>query len=365
MQNRETVASPSIRVMVTGGGTSGHVTPALAVIERGRDRGWTVDYVGSKKGIEKGLVEDAGLPFHSIPVGKLRRYFSVQNFLDPFLVLAGVVQATVLVRRLKPQVVFSKGGFVSFPVVVGAWANGVPVVAHESDTTPGLANRISMPFIQVLCVASEETRAHVRGRARIEVTGSPLRKALFEGSKERALRTFRLDPELQTLLVFGGSLGAATINAAIRSLLPKLDPKLQVIHVCGKGNLAPELEDHPRYRQFEYLKAEFPDALAAADLAVCRAGANSIAELVALGVPAIMVPLSASQSRGDQLVNAERYVESGFGWRVLDEDLNAGSLAEAIEVALQDRQRAVDAMKASPESSAAETIASIVESLVR
>ncbi len=352
-----------LRVVVTGGGSSGHVTPALAVVERGQERGWSVSYIGSKDGIERGLVEGAGLDYYWIPVGKLRRYFSLRNFIDPLFVITGVLKATALIRRLRPQVVFSKGGFVSFPVVVGAWLNKVPVVAHESDTTPGLANRISMPFIEVLCVANEETRAHVREGVRVEVTGSPLRKALFAGDRLRGQRTFALDPALRTLLVFGGSLGARTINQAIRALLPTLEDGLQVIHVCGKGNLDRALEDHPRYRQHEYLREEFPDALACADLAVCRAGANSIAELIALELPAIIVPLSASQSRGDQLENAERFAAAGFGWVLKDEELRAQTLAEAIAYGFGKRDAAIAAMRASPQSSAAQTIVSIVESV--
>ena len=354
----------ALRVVVTGGGSSGHVTPALAVIERGLDRGWSVDYIGSNTGIERALVEAAHLRYHSIPVGKLRRYFSLQNFVDPLFVVAGMLQATLLVRKLRPQVVFSKGGFVSFPVVFGAWVNRVPVVAHESDTTPGLANRMSMPFVRVLCVANGETRNHVPRSLRVEETGTPLRKALFEGNRERGMQEFGLDPKLRTLLVFGGSLGASTINEAVRALLPDLGEDTQVIHVCGKGKLDPTLAGLPRYRQYEYMQDEFPDALACADLVVCRAGANSIAELIALAIPTIVVPLAAAQSRGDQLENADRFVAAGFGWKIPDEELAASTLAEAITTGFSQREGVIEAMAASSEGHAAERIVAILEAQV-
>ena len=355
--------NPTLRVVVTGGGSSGHVTPALAVIEVGQERGWHVDYVGSDNGIERDLATAAGLPYFSVPTGKLRRYASFRNLVDPFRVVAGIGKATLLLRKLRPDVVFSTGGFVSFPVVVAAKLNGVPVVAHESDTSPGLANRLSSPFVQVMCVADADAIAHLRRGTQSVVTGTPLRRALFEGNRTRGLANFGLDESKTTLLVFGGSLGARTINAAVRGLLPTLNEHLQVIHVCGAGNLDASLDGLPRYRQYEYLRDEFPDALACADLVVCRAGANSIAEVVSLGLPAILVPLSASQSRGDQLENAAKFERAGLGWTLPDEQLNAESLAAAVQVGLRERETVVAAMEGTAQSTASTRIAEIIESV--
>jgi UDP-N-acetylglucosamine--N-acetylmuramyl-(pentapeptide) pyrophosphoryl-undecaprenol N-acetylglucosamine transferase len=347
-------------VVVTGGGSSGHVTPALAVVELGRDRGWTVTYVGSTDGIERQLATEAGLPYHGIQVGKLRRYLSLRNFIDPFRVLQGMVEAYRLLGRVQPQVIFSKGGFVGFPVVVAAWLRGVPVVAHESDMSMGLANRLSLPFVKVLCLAHEAAR-HPGHRTRVEVTGNPIRRAMLAGDRSRGLARFGLREGHKTLLVFGGSLGARSLNDTTRQALARLPTDFQVIHVVGKGNLDPSLEDHERYVQFEYLNEEFPDALACADVVLCRAGANSLAELLALRVPAVLVPLPLSQSRGDQLLNAARHVERGFGLMIADEDLNPDSMLAAVESAYQQRDQMISAMRTAPESKGALRIAEIVE----
>jgi len=322
------------RVVLTGGGTAGHVTPNLALLPALRARGFEPVYVGSVNGIERRLAEEAGLPYHGVQTGKLRRYASLQNLLDPVRILVGLVQAAFLLARLRPAAVFSKGGFVGVPVVIGAWLNRIPVVVHESDLTPGLANRLSFPFARRICLSFRETESLLPGRE-VVYTGTPVRRSLREGDRDRGLRAFGLDAGRRTLLVFGGSQGAQAINAAVRAALPSLPEDLQILHVCGAGNLESGLEGSVGYRQFEYLDAEFADAFACADVVVSRAGANSLAELIALRKPAVVVPLPLAASRGDQIDNARLYAEKGYGLVLPQDELTPESLLAAVASALE------------------------------
>lgn len=317
------------RVVLTGGGTAGHVTPNLALLPALRERGFEPVYVGSRSGIERRLAEEAGLPYHGVLTGKLRRYASLENFLDPFRIVVGVLQATLLLARLRPAVVFSKGGFVGVPVVVGAWLNRIPVVVHESDLTPGLANRLCFPFARRICLSFRETERLLPG-GDVVYTGTPVRRALREGDRARGQSRFGLDPTRRTLLVFGGSQGARAINLQVRAALSSLPPDLQILHVCGAGNLDPDLGGREGYHQYEYLDAEFADAFACADAVVCRAGANSLAELISLRKPALVVPLPTSASRGDQIENAKLFAEKGYGVVLSQEDLTPESLLESV-----------------------------------
>ena len=303
-------------LVCTGGGTAGHVIPAIPVMQRALDEGMRVSFVGSRSGLEERLLADLAVPYYGIASGKLRRYLSRENLVDVFRVLAGVWQAWRLLGRLRPDVVFSKGGFVSFPVVFAAWLRRVPVVAHESDLSPGLANRLALPFIRTLCVTFAETRAP-RFRGRRLVTGTPLRPALLRGSRERGRALIGVAPGRPVLLVTGGSLGADAINRAVRDALPALLEDFEVVHVCGAGKRA-ELSP-AGYHQFEYVTDDWGDLLAAADLVISRAGANTLFELLALGKPALLIPLSPRVSRGDQVENAELAAARGYA-RVLSED---------------------------------------------
>jgi UDP-N-acetylglucosamine--N-acetylmuramyl-(pentapeptide) pyrophosphoryl-undecaprenol N-acetylglucosamine transferase len=317
------MARPEKRIVLTGGGTAGHVTPNLALVPALQHAGWQVRYIGSHSGIERELVNDRGLPYEGIDSGKLRRYASLQNWTDPLRVLRGLAQAYASLGRDRPDVVFSKGGYVTVPVVVAAALRRIPVVVHESDRTPGLANRLTFPFAARICVSFEDSaerlRRSLRARPeRVVFTGAPMRPELLRGDSAAAERRHQLDPTRALVLVVGGSLGARAINEAVFALARTMPPDLQIVHVCGKGNLDNALAGTAHYHAFEYLQAEYPDVLARADVVVSRAGANSLAELLALRKPALLIPLPAASSRGDQLENARVHVQQGYG-RALDQ----------------------------------------------
>lgn len=321
------------RILFTGGGTAGHVTPNIALIERLQAEGWTVEYVGSAKGIERTIMGGLDIPFHAIASGKLRRYFDWQNFTDPFRILWGLLQSLVICLRFRPNVVFSKGGFVSVPVVIAAWLCRVPVITHESDMTPGLANKLNYPFARKICVNFPQT-ANYLPQGKVLVTGSPVRRALLTGDAERGRQTLGLASGKPVLLVFGGSLGAASINSAVRSILDTLCERFEIVHVAGAGNIDPALATRPGYHQFEYLDAAFGDALAAADLVISRAGANSLYELLVTRKPHILVPLPLSASRGDQIDNARVFEQAGMSLVIAQETLSGEVLLERIDQAM-------------------------------
>lgn len=321
-----------MRIVLTGGGTSGHVTPHLALIEALEVLGWHIDYIGSETGIERQMIEREGLPYHPISTGKLHRYWTWKNIFSPFKVLLGVGQAFYYLYQLKPNIVFSKGGFVAFPVVLSAWLLRIPVVAHESDLTPGLANRLSFPFISKLCIAFEGTKVAFRNTKKIIVTGTPIRASLFQGERAKALAYCGFDGKKPVLLVVGGSLGAALINRVVREILPQLTQCFHVIHLCGKGKLENALKAQPDYFQVEYAHAEMADLLAASDLVVSRAGANSVYELLALAKPHLFIPLSKRASRGDQIENAAYFEQKGVSTVLEEQDLTGESLLRSIEL---------------------------------
>jgi len=315
-------------VCFTGGGTAGHVVPTFELIQAMRDKGVRVSFVGSRSGLEARLLAPLEVEYHGIASGKLRRYLSLANLLDAFRVLAGIWQAYWLLGRLRPGVVFSKGGFVSFPVVLGAWLRRIPVIAHESDLTPGLANRLAMPFVQTLCINFPATPVG-RFRGRVVHTGTPLRSVLASGDAAAGRQLLGVAATDRLLLVTGGSLGADALNAALREALPALTPAYVVVHICGPGKLSGI--ENPRYRQFEYVTDGWGDMLAAADLVVSRAGANTLYELLALGKPNLLVPLSRRASRGDQIENANYAAGLGYSTVLAEEALNARSLVAAVE----------------------------------
>ena len=314
-------------VLFTGGGTAGHVVPVLPLLAQFAARGVQLSFVGSNSGLEAGLLADQPVTYYGIAAGKLRRYLSFENLLDAFRVVGGIYQAYRLLGRIKPQVVFSKGGFVSFPVVLAAWLRRVPVVAHESDLTPGLANRLAMPFVATLCLNFSVTPTG-KFRGKVLHTGTPLRPALLHGDPERGREFLGAAADERILLVTGGSLGADVLNQTVRAALAELTQDFLVVHVCGPGKSV--TLDNPGYLQYEYLTGPWGDVLAAADLVVSRAGANTLFELLALAKPNLLVPLSLRASRGDQLENATYAAGLGYS-HVLDEDaLTAASLVAAI-----------------------------------
>jgi UDP-N-acetylglucosamine--N-acetylmuramyl-(pentapeptide) pyrophosphoryl-undecaprenol N-acetylglucosamine transferase len=348
----------SKKIILTGGGTAGHVTPNIALIPQLEAEGWQIEYIGSHKGIEKQLIEAIDLPFYGISSGKLRRYFDWQNFIDPFKVLWGIVEAIFLLRKLKPSVVFSKGGFVSVPVIIASWLNRIPVIIHESDITPGLANKIALPFASKVCVTFPETLKHLPDAT---LTGLPIRTEILRGDPQRGLDFCNFNQDLPVLLAIGGSSGSARINQAVRDRLDQLTQRFQVVHGCGKGNLDPALENLPNYRQFEYLGAELADILAIADLVVSRAGANSIFELLALRKPHLLIPLPRASSRGDQILNARSFQQQGYSAVLFEEDLNQASLIEAIDQLWQSRQDYINKMTTSTVTDSIDKIVRIIE----
>ena len=306
------------KIVLTGGGTAGHVTPNLALLPSLRERGYEIHYIGSYNGIEKKLIEGAGIPYDGISSGKLRRYFDIKNFSDPFRVIKGYAEARSLLKKYRPDVVFSKGGFVSVPVVLAAKHFKIPTIIHESDMTPGLANKICIPSAAKVCCNFPETLQYLPEDKAV-LTGSPIRRELLQGDRLTGLNFTGLSAAKPIIMVIGGSLGAVAINNAVRELLPKLLQKYQVIHICGKGHLDEGLIGRPGYVQYEYVDAPLRHLFAAADIILSRAGANSICEILALRKPNILIPLSAAASRGDQILNARSFEKQGFS-TVLEEE---------------------------------------------
>jgi UDP-N-acetylglucosamine--N-acetylmuramyl-(pentapeptide) pyrophosphoryl-undecaprenol N-acetylglucosamine transferase len=324
-------------VLFTGGGTAGHVVPTFPVIAALAERGVRISFVGSTSGLEADLLEGVDADFYGIAAGKLRRYLSAENLRDVFRVLLGAWQAFRLLGRLRPDVVFSKGGFVSFPVVFAAWLRRVPVIAHESDLTPGLANRLALPFVRTVCTSFRAT-AFPGFKGRVVHTGTPVREALLAGQRSRGRQFLGAGPDERVLLVTGGSLGADIINQVVREALDELLANWRVVHVCGPGKLTGASD--PGYLQFEYVTDAWGDMLAAADLVVSRAGANTLYELLALGKPNLLIPLSRRASRGDQLENAEFAKAHGFSRVLLEEDLDARSLLREVDALYGEREAA-------------------------
>ena len=348
------------KIILTGGGTAGHVTPNLALIPSLKEKGYEIQYIGSYQGIEKKLIENAGIPYHGISSGKLRRYFDLKNFSDPFRVLKGYGEALKILKQYKPDVVFSKGGFVAVPVVLAAKHYRIPTIIHESDMTPGLANKICIPSAKKVCCNFPETMKYLP-KDKAVLTGSPIRRELLEGDRLSGLQYAGLTADRPVILVIGGSLGSVTVNNAVRKILPKLLSRYQVIHICGKGNLDESLTRTAGYVQYEYVDEPLKHLFAAADIVVSRAGANSICEILALRKPNVLIPLSAAASRGDQILNAKSFEKQGFSTVLEEENLTEDSLYQAISDTDRNRAQFIQAMKQSPLSNAVDTIVSLIE----
>lgn len=344
-------------IVLTGGGTAGHVTPNLALIPELKKAGYNVIYIGTENGMERGLVEKTGVEYHYVSTGKLRRYMSKDNFTDMFKVVKGIGEAKKLIKRLKPDIVFSKGGFVAVPVVLGAKFNGVPVIAHESDMTPGLANKIAMPFAKKICTTFPETVKYI-GKKGIH-TGTPIRKELFEGDKEKGLKLCGFDNEKPVIMMMGGSLGSQKINKVLRAALTEITTGFQLVHICGKGNVDKSI-NIKGYKQFEYLSEELPHVIACADMVISRAGSNSISEFLALKKPALLIPLSAKASRGDQILNAQSFEKQGYCLVLNEEDMTPESLLKAIKELYLAKDSLITAMAKSPVSNGVENVMKVI-----
>ncbi len=316
-----------IRAVVTGGGSAGHVVPTLPIIEALQARNWNITYIGSDSGLEERLVAPLGVGYFGVRPGKLRRYWSFDNLVDAFRVPLSILQVFGILGRIEPDVVFSKGGFVAFPVVAAAWLRRIPVVAHESDLSPGLANRLTLPFIASLCVNFDATRVNAR---RVIHTGTPVRESLVRGDRERGLTATGFSGERPILAVVGGSLGAERLNLIVREALSALTQAFDVLHVCGAGKVDPSYLGTAGYEQRDFVGDEWGDILAAADLVVSRSGANSLHELLILRKPNLLVPLPASASRGDQIENAAYAETAGFSMVVAEADLTPDVLVDRV-----------------------------------
>lgn len=347
---------------MTGGGTAGHVTPNIALMPSLKEAGYEISYIGSKNGIEKKLIEDLKVPYYGISSGKLRRYASFKNFTDIFRVLGGFFQSLRLVRKLKPDIVFSKGGFVSVPVVLAASLKKVPVIIHESDMTPGLANKIAFRGASKICCNFEETLKYLPSD-KSKLTGSPIRQELLNGDAKKGLELCAFKDNKPVILVVGGSTGALKVNVAVRSILPELLKNYNVVHLTGKGKSDSAFDGREGYKQFEYINKEMADLFALADIVISRAGANAICELLALRKPNILIPLSAAASRGDQILNANSFKAHGYSI-VLDEDqMSAESLLASVNELSVNKEAYIEKMSQSAQSNAIETIMNLIKEI--
>lgn len=348
------------RIVLTGGGTAGHVTPNIAIIPRLKDMGYDIHYIGSYEGIEKRLIADYQIPYYGISTGKLRRYFDPKNFSDPFRVIKGFSEAKKILKTLRPDVVFSKGGFVSVPVVRAAAALNIPCIIHESDMTPGLANKLCIPVASKICCNFPETLNNLPADKAV-LTGSPIRAELTKGNKFHALDLCHFSSGKPIVLVIGGSLGAAGVNKLVRDALPQLLEDFQVVHICGKDKVDNLLLNQAGYVQFEYVKDDLKDLFAMADVVISRAGANAICELLALRKPSLLIPLPAASSRGDQILNAKSFEAQGFAMVADEDDLTPFTLVEKVHELYFTRQSYIEAMQNCGQRDAIDTITTLID----
>lgn len=330
------------KIVFTGGGTAGHVTPNLALFDFFDRKEWDIHYIGSKDGIEKQLLSGLEyLTYHAIDAGKLRRYVSLKNITDPLRVIKGYAESKKILNAIKPDVVFSKGGYVSVPVV--AAARGIcPVICHESDYTPGLANRLAAQFADSVCVTFEDTLPFIKDGKGIW-TGTPVRRELLSGNREKGLAFTGLSGNKPILLCMGGSQGAQAVNDSIRTALPELLEQFDVVHLCGKGKTDPN-SSYTGYVQYEYVSDEMKDIFAIADVVLSRAGANSVFELLALHKPSVLIPLPLEASRGDQILNAKYFEKKGYALHLDQHKMNARSLCDSVNYVYNNRNQYIESM---------------------
>lgn len=344
------------KIVLTGGGTAGHVTANLALIPHLKEQGYDITYIGSISGIERKLVEDYNIPYVPIETGKFRRYFDPKNFSDPFRVLKGKQQAKKFLKEYRPNIVFSKGGYVSVPVVQAAGSLKIPVICHESDLTPGLANKLCVPHAVKVCCNFPETVNDLPADKAV-LTGTPIREELFTGDKKKGLEFCGFNEDKPVLMIIGGSLGAQSVNQTVRDNLDALLAKFQICHICGKGKMDNLKLTIPGYRQFEYVKDELKDLYAMADIVISRAGANVICELLALKKPNLLVPLPTG--RGDQKLNAASFEKMGYSMVVQDDDLPDCILEKTTEL-YETRDKYIKAMETSSQVNSIQIIMDLI-----
>lgn len=347
-------------IVLTGGGTAGHVTPNIAMIPRLKELGYNISYIGSYDGIEKKLIEDFGIPYYGISSGKFRRYFDVKNFSDPFKVMKGYREAKKILKQLNPNIIFSKGGFVTVPVVLAAKRRKIPAIIHESDMTPGLANKLCIPSAVKVCCNFPET-ANYLPQDKAVLTGTPIRQELLDGNPDAARKFTGLSSNKPVIMIIGGSLGSVIINDQIRSILPRLLEKFHVIHLCGKEKLDESLTHISGYVQYEYVKKELADFFSLSDIVISRAGANAICEISALKKPNLLIPLSAKASRGDQLLNSRSFERLGYSMVLEEEELTDEILYNCIINLYQNRQTYTKTMEDSQQINSIEKVIQLIQ----
>ncbi len=350
------------KVVLTGGGSTGHVSVNLALIPRLLDEGWDITYFGSKQGIERKLLADfPEVRYEAISTGKLRRYFSWTNVADAFRVVAGTFQAWARLRRIRPSVIFSKGGFVSVPVVYAGHFNKIPSITHESDLTPGLANKLCYRYVHEVMLTFEESMKYVPAEKAFYL-GPVIREQIRGGSAERGRRKYGFDGTKPILVVLGGSLGAGAVNQCIWDNLDALLARFDILHGTGAGKGDASVQ-RPGYVQVDYIQDGMNDTLAMADIIISRAGSNAIFEFLYYQKPMLLIPLPTSQSRGDQILNAERFAEKNYARVLLEENLTPETLRSGIEELYREREHIISAQQTFDFSDGVATIIAELEKL--
>lgn len=352
-----------MRIILTGGGTAGHITPNIALIPGLKKDGFEIHYIGTKDGMERQLIEPLGIPYHPVHAGKLRRYLDLKNLTDLFQIARGFLESLAILAKIKPDVVFSKGGFVSSPVVWASWLHRIPVVIHESDITPGLANKLAIPFASKICYTFPETQKYLPDPKGV-FTGLPVRESLLRGDAATGKRLCGFSGDKPVLMVIGGSQGSEILNKSIRGLLGEITQRYQLCHICGKNGIDPSLNQISGYKQFDYVNDELPHLMAMADLVVSRAGATTLFELLALKKPNLLIPLSKQASRGDQILNARSFERQGFSKVLPEEDLSPEALLNNINSLYDSRDEYIAAMNASKINNGIQNVIAIIKTAV-
>lgn len=353
------------KIVLTGGGTAGHVTPNIALLPVLKEHGFEISYIGSYEGIEKELIEKENIKYYGISSGKLRRYIDVKNITDIGRVLKGIEDARRVLRKEKPNVIFSKGGFVTVPVAIASSMLRIPLIIHESDLTIGLANKIAMKFAKKICCTFPETLKHLPENVGV-LTGTPIRQELFEGNKTKGEELCGFLENKPSILIMGGSQGSKIINDVIRNSLDELLAEFNIVHICGKGNVQPNINEDGKkqgYKQFEYVGEELKDLLAMSDMMISRAGANAISEFLALRKPQLLIPLSKNASRGDQILNANSFKKQNYSIVLQEEDLNKESLLSEINNLYNNKDYFIKSMQNSNLNNAIEQILTQIKNI--
>ena len=352
------------KIVMTGGGTAGHVTPNIAMIPKLKELGYEIEYIGSIDGIEKQLINNVGIQYHGIKAGKLRRYFDFKNLTDGFKIISGFTSASILLKKIKPNIVFSKGGYVTSPIVWAAWLNRIPVVMHESDITPGLANKLGIPFANKVCYSFPETKKYLPEDKSVH-TGVPVRRELLKGDANKGKKICGFTNNKPIILVIGGSLGSVIINNKIRENIDELLEKYQICHICGKGNIDNALSKKDGYKQLDYVGNELSHIFAMSDVIISRAGATVLNEILYLKKPNLLIPLSKKASRGDQILNANSFEKQGFSLVLQEEELESTNITNKIDMVYNSRKYYIDNMKKNNTSDGVNNVIEVIEKNIK